>query len=152
MRGRGLWICTIHTKCKNLSSEIPLSKLNERWPVRCGSMPAWMLAKGDVSVNQSCFRRREGCGAEVTCPEEFVYRSCCDTSEEHSFLIYPFITFQSTANKYRTRCAQSNQFVCIYGKVIPIQRASIFDEVARNPMIFAWRSYILNKFTCVSTM
>src|SRR5450756_239924 len=95
-------------------SKISLSKFNECWPVWNGSVPAVVLTKCDLTVNQSCFNCRHFSSTQVFFPKQFINRSCSNSSHKHSSCIYPSISFFTSTDKYRPRSTHSDQLMCIY--------------------------------------
>ena len=83
-----------------------------------------MLAKGQLAGNERGFNRWKLRRTEILFAQELKHWPGCDSSHETALLIQPFAlrTWSlcgTVTNKGRTRSTKSDQFMRVYGQVIP---------------------------------
>src|SRR5580704_2055580 len=134
-------------------AQIALCERDESGPVGAGRVSAGVLAESYVAIDKRGFDRGEFAGSHILFAEEFVDRARAGSGEEHAFGIDPSIAFgRARADEDGARRAESYQFVGIDRQIVPVERASVLEEVARHPVIFVGSGNVLDEFTPVAAM
>src|SRR5579862_2541126 len=116
--------------------DVSVRKLQKCGPIRRVGVAATVLAKGDIAVKKRRFDWRKFGGSHILFSEKFIDRAGGGGGHKRAFGIDPGVAVGRTAaDEDGTGSAQRDQLVRIHWQIIPMQRAGVFDEVARHPMI-----------------
>ena len=140
---------------------------DEVFHVRAVLVSAVVLPPGEFTVEQIRVYRRHLCRsvilflANVLCSKQTEHRACRDRGHVASLLIEPKgipASRDAVADEGWTRCAERNQFVGIDGQVAGGLRSelgfrsTVFQEVARHPMVFTGAGEIFHRLAEIPPM